>query len=113
MLGICDRTLTWQLICLLTVLASSLSIPLTGDGSVTATRLADTSGCEDQIDVRQDIVHAVRMMFNATRMQNYRRLCSPVKLRSLDDLTCRHAGDLGCDLRRVFRNQTLRFFPII
>src|SRR6185369_12857365 len=67
-LRIRDLTLAGKLVRFLTVLAAALSIALSGDGAVAAPGFTDIAGRQHEIDVRENVVHAVRVMFDTTRM---------------------------------------------
>src|SRR5204863_3249810 len=61
MFGVRNRTLTWKLIRFLTVLATALAVALSGYGSVTAARCSNLSSREYQVDIREDVVDAIRV----------------------------------------------------
>ena len=71
MFGIRDRTLTGKLIRFLTVLATTLAVALSGDGSVTAARCSNLPGCQHEIDVRENVVDAIGVMFYAAGVHHH------------------------------------------
>src|SRR5690348_6884167 len=98
-----DRTLPGKLILFLAVLASTLTVALTGDCSVTTAGRADLAGREDEIDVREHVVDAVRVMFDAASVHQHGCFGAAVQSSSFDDLVCGHTADLRDDVRRIMR----------
>src|SRR5262252_7292609 len=101
MFGIHNRALTGKLIRLLPVLASALAVTLAGDGSVAAAGRADFSGCQNQIDISENIINTVRVMFDAARVHHHGSPGATVELRGLHNLVGRNATQPGRDLRRI------------
>lgn len=81
------------------MLAATLTIPLTGDRSVTTTGRADLACREHKIDVREHVVDAIRVVLDSARVHHNRRLCTAVEQCSVDDLLSRHTADLRGDVR--------------
>src|SRR5689334_14131003 len=108
-----DRTLPGKLIRFLAVLASTLTVALAGDRSVTTSGRADLAGGEDKIDVREHVVDAVRVMFDAASVHYHRCLRAAVKSRSFDNFGCGHTADLRRDVWRITRGHLECCFPIV
>src|SRR6185369_18022405 len=113
MFGVQDRTLSGKLISLLTVFASTLSVTLARDRSITATRRAYLAGSQDQIDVSQHIVDAVRVMLDAASVHHHRCFRAAVKACSFDNLVCGHTADLRGDVGRISRGQLESCLPVV
>src|SRR5215831_7444585 len=96
-----DRTLPGQLVGLLPVFAAALTISLAGDRPVTAAGGSDFSRGQDQIYVRKNVVDAVTVVFDATRMHNHGGLCASIELRGFDNSIRGHAGNFRGDMRWV------------
>ena len=69
MFRIADVPRARQLVTLLSVFSSALSIGLPGNGGVTAVPATDATGREDNIDGSQAILHAIAVMLNASCVQ--------------------------------------------
>src|SRR5690349_13747123 len=89
-----DRPLSRKLIRLLTVFASTLTIALAGDRSVTTTWRADLSGGQDEIDISEHVVDAVRVMLDAARVHHHRGFRAAIESSRLDDFVCGHTANL-------------------
>ena len=70
-----------KLVRFLTVLASTLTVALTRDRSVTTAGCTYLAGSQNQIDVRQHVVDAVSVMLNAASMVK-KRINFPDNVRS-------------------------------
>lgn len=77
MFGPVDEAVAGKLIATLTVLTAPLAVALTGDRGVAASRPADHSSREHQIDARQDVVDPFRMMLDAARAATFRWRLGP------------------------------------
>src|SRR6185369_5659390 len=99
MFRIQDRTLPRKWICFLAVLASTLTVALARDGSIPTAGCAYLAGSEDQIDVSQHVVDAVRVMFDAARVHHHCCLRASIQSSGFDDLVCRYTADLRGDVR--------------
>src|SRR4030095_3250407 len=113
MLGIRDRTLTWKLVRLLSVFASALSISLAGDGAVATSWRADTSGRKHEVDIRQHVVDAVRVVLNSPGVKHHRRLRVAVEACGLHNFFGGNASNFGRNLRCVLSCESLRVLPTI
>src|SRR5262249_51267042 len=72
--GIEHRSVTRQLVSLLSVFAAALPIALAGDRAISATAAADLAGGKNDVDIAQDVIGAVRMMFDAASVHDHARL---------------------------------------
>src|SRR6185436_2029596 len=95
------------------MLASALTVALSGYRAVATSWSADTAGRQDEIDVGQDIVDTVRMMFDSASMQKHRGFCATIESRCLNNPIRRHACNLSSDLRGVAHHPCLRLLPIV
>src|SRR6187200_336970 len=93
-LGVADVTQAWELIALLPVLAAALPVGLSDDGAVAALRLADSPGREHEVDRAERVLHAVRMVLDATGVKEEARLRGTPPLGGQHQGTLRHAGHL-------------------
>jgi hypothetical protein len=84
-----------ELIALLAVLAAALAVGLADDGAVAAVRAAEPSGREHEVDRAERVLHAVRVMLDAARVQEEARARRRPHFRRLLDRSARHAGDVG------------------
>src|SRR5262245_34049452 len=96
-----------QLVAALSVFPPALAVSLTGDCPVAGSRLPDASGCEHEVDVRETVLDALRVMFHAACMQEHGRFGLSPDLRGFDDTGCGNACDRFGESRRVFRD----YFP--
>jgi hypothetical protein len=101
------------LVGLLTVLAPALPVALPGDGAVAATRRANLTGGEHEVDVGEDVVDPIGVVLDAARVHDHAGLRASVNERGLHDAFGGHARYLGCDLRRVAERQFARFIPAV
>ena len=92
--GIADVAPARKLIALLTVFAPALAVGLSHDGAVAALRFADAAGGEHQVDRAQDVLHAIGVMLDATRVEQKARARGAPPLGRLRDGALGHAGDL-------------------
>ena len=69
MLGVADVAPAGQLIALLPVLAAALAVGLADDRAVAALRLADAAGGEHEVDRAERVLHAVRVVLDAARVE--------------------------------------------
>ena len=68
--GIADRTLAGKLVALLAVLASALAVALPGDHGAAGTFPSDVAGREAQVNQRQTVFNAFRLVLDSARMQH-------------------------------------------
>src|SRR5215204_6222886 len=113
MFRIQDRTLAGKLIRFLTMLASALAVTLAGDRAVTAAGRAYVACSQNQVDVGEDVIDTVRVMFNAASMHQYGCFRAAVESSSVDDFLCGHTAELCGDIRRIARSQFARCFPVV
>src|SRR5262245_20364025 len=95
MLGIADIPPPGKLIALLSVLAAALAVRLADDRAVTTFRFADSSRREHQIDRAERVLHAVRMVLDATRMKQEAARRGAPPLGRLPDRSLRNSGHLS------------------
>src|SRR5882672_3929935 len=93
MLGVFNVTASGKLITTLPVFARALAIALAGDGTVTATRVADAASGEHEADTREHVFHAFGVMFDAAGVQEHRLLRFRPHFRRTDNASSRDAGD--------------------
>src|SRR5262249_46813982 len=97
-----------ELIALLAVLASALAIGLPCDRAVAALRLADAAGREDEIDRAERVLHAVRVMLDASGVEEKAGACRSPPLRRLPERSLGDTGPVrrprGCPLVTVARD---------
>src|SRR5262249_37229129 len=79
---ILDVAPSGQLVASLAVFASALAVALPRDRSVSAAGAADSSCREHQIDIRENVLNTLRVMFHASRMKQHRCFGRPPDLRS-------------------------------
>ena len=73
---------------------TTLPVALSGDRAVATSGCAYLPSGQDEIDVREHVVDAVRVVFDATSMHNHACTCATINERGLDDLLCGHACNL-------------------
>src|SRR5215216_889939 len=113
MLGIRDGTFTGKLVRLLSMLAPTLTIALSGDGAVAPAWGADISGRQHEVDVGEDVVNAVRVMFDAACVHDHRGFSTAIKSSSFDYPFSRNSADLRSDGRRIPHRQLARRLPVV
>src|SRR5215213_365321 len=113
MFRIRDQTLSGKLVRFLTVLASTLAVALARDRSVATTRRTNLARSEYEIDVRQHVIDAVRVMFDAARVHHHPGLRSSIEPSRINDLLCGHTADLRSDIRRIPRYQLECCLPVV
>ena len=84
-----------QLIALLPVLAAALAVALAGDHHAARALAADVAGGQAEVDHRQAVLDALRLMLDAARVQRHRAVGLAEPARRLLDRLGRHAGDLA------------------
>src|SRR5258706_4665312 len=72
MLRVVDLAVAWQLIGLLSMLAPTLAIALTGQAAVAAVGPPGLAQRERQIDKRQDVVDTAALLLGSARGQHHR-----------------------------------------
>jgi hypothetical protein len=102
MFGVCNVARAGQLIAFLSVFASPLPVPLSGDRRVTAVRASDPPRREHEVDRAEHILHAVAVMFDAARMHQETCLRGAPPLGGLADRFFRDAGHLSRARGRPF-----------
>src|SRR5262249_40397785 len=73
------------LIAFLSVFPSSLAIGLSDDGAVAALGLADSPGCQNEIDATERVLHTVGVMLDAARVKQETALRRSPELRRAPD----------------------------
>src|SRR5579884_2039190 len=107
MLRVLDVAVAGKLIALVAVLAPALTVALAGNRSIAAAGPPDASSRQHQVNAGEDIFHALRMVFDAARMEQEAGLCRPPHLGGLYNERGVHARELPRDLRRVLRHRLL------
>src|SRR5690349_21978234 len=95
------------------MLATALTVPLSGYGAVAPAWRADLSAREYEVDIGEHIVNAVRVMFDATCVHHHRGLRAAIKSRSLDYLVSRNSADFCCDRGRISHRDFARQLPVV
>src|SRR4029078_7588844 len=70
--GVVDLPVAGKLVRLLTMLAASLAVPLTGDRAEAGERLSTSPEREREIDEREDVVDPLRLLLGAARREHHR-----------------------------------------
>jgi len=60
-----------QLIGLLSMFTPALSVPLAGDGTVTAARVADLARGKNDVDLTQNMLYNIRVLLYSPRMHDH------------------------------------------
>ena len=92
--GVVDLPVAGKLVRLLAVLAASLAVPLTGDRAEAGERLAASPKGEREIDEREDVVDALRLLLGAARREHHRASRLGEQRRGTHELCFGDAGDL-------------------
>ena len=71
MLGIGDVAVAGQLVALVAVLPAALSVALAGDRRDAASRLAELAGGETEVDRREHVVDALRVVLDAPSVEQH------------------------------------------
>src|SRR5208282_2852803 len=101
-LRVADVAHPWQLVALLAMFTSTLTVALPGDRSVTAAFAADPSRCQDDVDCAQDILNSVAAVFDTAGVHEKTGFgCSPPFCRLQNSLFC-NSRDLCGSLRSPF-----------
>ena len=95
-----------QLVGLLPVLASALSVALSGKASISAVGLAYQPQRQGDVYEGQHVVHALRLLFGAPSGQNHCGAGRAEHVSGPHQLTLRDAGDALHTLRPVGGNQS-------
>src|SRR4029079_12509282 len=86
---------------------------LSGYGSVTATGRANLSGRKHEVDVRENVIDTVRVMFDSACMHDHRGLRAAIESSSFDNAVCGHTADLRRDIRRVAHREVAGRLPVV
>src|SRR5262249_20219 len=97
-----DVAAAGKLVASLAMFAPALAVALAGQGTVTAARSPNAARRQPQVNVAQDILDALRVMLDTTRVEQHRGLSRPPNFRRLYDVARRNARDAFGERRRVF-----------
>ncbi len=98
---IVDFAIAGQLIRLLPMFASPLAIALPCQAAIATTRAPRQPQSQGQINISQDIIHALTLLFRTAPAQYHRRTRHTKNMSSLDKLLFRDASDTLYSLRPV------------
>src|SRR5262249_31143738 len=100
MLWVRDVARAGQLVALLSVFAPALAVALSGDGGVAAVLATYAPRSQHDVDCAEHVLHAVRMMLDAARVQQERSLGRAPQLRGLANGALADTCDFGGLARR-------------
>jgi hypothetical protein len=105
--GIGELSLARKLIAFLSVLAPTLAVALAGDHRRAAAFAPDMAGGEHDIDHGKTVFHALRLMFEPTRVHRNRAIGFRKPMRGFLDIFWRNASHGGGSLRVPVRHGVL------
>ena len=92
-LGVVESPVAGQLVSLLTVLASALAVPLAGECADAAQRTCRQAERQRDVDVRQRIPYALRLLLGTPRRDHHGARCASQGVCGLDDVALGNAGE--------------------